>query len=231
MVLARQGGKPGCGGGTFSAVVGIKGRQKRHARTNCSDHGFCGRNGKFCACANRHCQFGARLNGRAFDIGNCRHGRPFVYKVIVIAAVLNLAVLLAFKHLFGPALVEALQFSGYSWLYEGFNTLLGNTYRVFIASFIAIILAETADTEVYHRLRHRSWLTRVLGSNAISIPVDTVLFYCIAFVGVANWSLEMLGAAIFGEIIIKYVIGFAYGLTGEGIRSKSDSLDMDKALS
>ena len=160
-----------------------------------------------------------------------RHGRPFVYKVIVIAAVLNLAVLLAFKHLFGPALVEALQFSGYSWLYEGFNTLLGNTYRVFIASFIAIILAETADTEVYHRLRHRSWLTRVLGSNAISIPVDTVLFYCIAFVGVANWSLEMLGAAIFGEIIIKYVIGFAYGLTGEGIRSKSDSLDMDKALS
>lgn len=59
----------------------------------------------------------------------------------------------------------------------------GTSMRFIIASFTAIVLAESADTEVYHRLRERSWAARVLASNAVSVPVDTLIFVTIAFAG------------------------------------------------
>jgi hypothetical protein len=59
----------------------------------------------------------------------------------------------------------------------------GTPMRFIMASFVAIVLAESADTEVYHRLRERSWAARVLASNAVSVPVDTLVFVAIAFAG------------------------------------------------
>ena len=59
----------------------------------------------------------------------------------------------------------------------------GTPMRFIVASFTAIVLAESADTEVYHRLRERSWAARVLASNAVSVPVDTLVFVAIAFAG------------------------------------------------
>jgi uncharacterized integral membrane protein (TIGR00697 family) len=59
----------------------------------------------------------------------------------------------------------------------------GTPMRFIVASFSAIVLAEAADTEVYHRLRERSWAARVLASNAVSVPIDTVVFVSIAFAG------------------------------------------------
>jgi uncharacterized PurR-regulated membrane protein YhhQ (DUF165 family) len=59
----------------------------------------------------------------------------------------------------------------------------GTPMRFIVASFTAIVLAESADTEVYHRLRERSWAARVLASNAVSVPVDTLVFVTIAFAG------------------------------------------------
>jgi queuosine precursor transporter len=82
---------------------------------------------------------------------------------------------------------------------------LGVPQRIIIASFTAIILAEAADTEVYQQLLHQSWLTRVLGSNAVSIPLDTLLFNTIAFLG--DLPLSTLVALMFGDIVIKSAIG------------------------
>lgn len=59
----------------------------------------------------------------------------------------------------------------------------GTPMRFIVASFTAIVLAESADTEVYHRLRERSWAARVLASNAVSVPLDTLVFVAIAFAG------------------------------------------------
>jgi uncharacterized PurR-regulated membrane protein YhhQ (DUF165 family) len=61
--------------------------------------------------------------------------------------------------------------------------LTDTPWRFIIASFIAIVIAETADTEIYHAFRRRSWTTRVLTSNAVSVPVDTAIFALIAFWG------------------------------------------------
>lgn len=106
-----------------------------------------------------------------------QYGRRFVYSAIAIAA-------------FANVLMSA-------WL--------GVPLRIILASFTAIVLAEAADTEVYQRLLNRRWMTRVVGSNAVSIPLDTALFNTIAFWGVLP-AAEML-SLMFGDIVIKYIVG------------------------
>lgn len=85
------------------------------------------------------------------------------------------------------------------------STLLGVPWRIIAASFIAIILSETADTEIYHKLLRLSWMKRVIGSNLVSIPLDSFIFNIIAFLGV--FEPRMLVAIIFGEIITKFATG------------------------
>ena len=106
-----------------------------------------------------------------------RFGRKAVYTMILIAAV--------------GMVLESL--------------FLGVEWRIITASFIAIVLSETADTEVYQRLLHRSWIQRVTGSNLVSIPMDSLLFNLIAFAGV--FAPPMLTAIIFGEIVTKFTTG------------------------
>lgn len=76
-------------------------------------------------------------------------------------------------------------------------------WRILVASLVAVALSETLDTEVFHALRRRSWLARVLASNAVAIPVDTLLFNLIAFRGVLPWS--FLAGVILTDILIKYL--------------------------
>ena len=85
------------------------------------------------------------------------------------------------------------------------SLFLGVEWRIITASFIAILLSETADTEIYHRLLNLSWMKRVAGSNAVSIPLDSLLFNLIAFAGV--FEPKLLVAIIFGEIVTKYITG------------------------
>ncbi len=104
------------------------------------------------------------------------HGRKAVYLMIGVAALLNV--------------LESL--------------VLGVSGRIILASFGAIVLAELADTEVYQRLIKRPWIQRVAGSNAVSIPIDTVLFTLVAFGGV--FPVSMLISIIFGDIVLKAII-------------------------
>jgi queuosine precursor transporter len=106
-----------------------------------------------------------------------RHGRGPVYTMILLAAV---------------GMVAESAFLEVEW-------------RIIVASFIAIVLSETADTEIYQKLLHRSWLQRVTGSNLVSIPLDSMLFNIIAFAGV--FEPAMLVAIIFGEIVAKFTTG------------------------
>lgn len=82
--------------------------------------------------------------------------------------------------------------------------LLGTPLRLIGASFLAILAGELADTAVYQRLIHRSWWSRVLTSNAVSVPLDSVLFTLLAFYG--DMSNRDILQIIFADIIAKYVI-------------------------
>lgn len=81
------------------------------------------------------------------------------------------------------------------------NALLG---RVTVASVIAFALNETLDTEIYHKLRDRSRLLAILGSNAVSTLVDSALFIWIAFGPL--WQLMV------GQYLVKMLIAGAIGL-------------------
>lgn len=83
--------------------------------------------------------------------------------------------------------------------------VLGVEPRIIAASFLAIILAEVADTEVYQRLLARPWLARVTGSNAVSIPLDTLIFNGVAFAGV--FAPVLLLQIMVGEVIVKTAVG------------------------
>jgi uncharacterized PurR-regulated membrane protein YhhQ (DUF165 family) len=119
-------------------------------------------------------------------------GRRNVYIMIGIAALLNLAVTLA---------------GGVEW-------------RIVAASLIAIVLAESADTEIYQHFIGNSWGMRVLKSNSVSIPLDSLLFNLIAFAGV--FSATEVASIIFGEIVFKAAVSAVTALRPyEYFRSRS----------
>ncbi len=109
-------------------------------------------------------------------------GRNKVYGMIAVAAILNVIV-----------------------------TVMGGVeWRIVAASLTAIVLAESADTEIYQHYISNSWGMRVLKSNAVSIPLDSLLFNLIAFAGVfSSWELASI---IFGEIVFKGAVSAVMAL-------------------
>src|SRR5690606_38762294 len=108
-----------------------------------------------------------------------RFGRPTVYRIVLLAAVANV----------------------------GLAAALGTPLRYVAVSFLSIVLAESADTEVFHRLRSRRWVTRVAGSNAVSAPIDTVVFTLLAFWGEDFATPRWLTQVIVTDVLVKYVSG------------------------
>ncbi|NBD39363.1 MAG: hypothetical protein GVY10_12420 [Verrucomicrobia bacterium] len=141
-----------------------------------------------------------------------RRGRPFVYKVIALSAVLTLGLLVSFRYLWGGWLAESFAAREWTWLAESALMLKESGWRVFAASFLAILIAESADTEVFHKYRERSFLVRVIRSNAVSIPVDSTLFNLVAFAGNPFFPALVLLQVIAGEILVKFGVGLAYAL-------------------
>jgi uncharacterized PurR-regulated membrane protein YhhQ (DUF165 family) len=128
-----------------------------------------------------HVAVGTFIFGFTFTQRDRMHvrGRKFVYVVIGLAAFLSMVL-----------------------------SMLGHVPpRIILASVIAIVLSETADTEVYQRLLAKTWWRRVLSSNAVSIPLDSLFFNLVAFAGVAGFPPHMLASIIFGEIVVKFLVG------------------------
>lgn len=84
------------------------------------------------------------------------------------------------------------------------SAYLGIPLRFLLAGFLAIVIAEAADTEVYGRIK-KGWLTRVATSNAVSIPLDSLVFTLIAFAG--TLSAAAIGEIVFADILAKTVVG------------------------
>jgi uncharacterized PurR-regulated membrane protein YhhQ (DUF165 family) len=106
-----------------------------------------------------------------------RFGRVHAYQMILAAALLNLAL----------------------------SVYIGIPLRFLLAGFLAILIAEVADTEVYQRFIERRWIVRVATSNAVSIPLDSAVFTAIAFAG--TFSVAMMAEIIFADILAKTAVG------------------------
>jgi len=68
-----------------------------------------------------------------------------------------------------------------------FGRVLSPTWRLVIASIVAQIASELVDGQVYqawvNKVGHKLQWMRVLTSNSVSVPLDSVLFCGLAFIG------------------------------------------------
>ena len=79
-----------------------------------------------------------------------------------------------------------------------------NRLRFLVASFISILISELTDTMIFQKMMQKNWLTRALTSNAVSIPLDTLLFTFLAFYGIMSWN-EM-AQIMYADLVFKAVI-------------------------
>lgn len=89
-----------------------------------------------------------------------------------------------------------------------FVSVLSPVWRIVTASIIAEVISELIDGETYqawvNRFGHNMQWTRVLASNAVSVPLDSFLFSVLAFGGVLPWP--VVWSIAFANIIIKGLV-------------------------
>lgn len=87
-----------------------------------------------------------------------------------------------------------------------FGQVLAPLWRLVFASIVAEVIAELTDTEVYsmwkNRVTARHQWSRVLVSNAVSIPLDSLIFCWIAFGGMFEGS--VVWSIFFSNTLIKF---------------------------
>jgi uncharacterized integral membrane protein (TIGR00697 family) len=136
-------------------------------------------------------------------------GRSAARAVIVAAGAVNLlmAGLFAFAAWLPPDPTWPLQ--------REFTAVLTPVWRIVVASIVAEVGSEFADTEVYHlwvtrvaanqRFARYQW-TRVLVSNGVSVPLDSLVFSWGAFGGqlpaATVWSIFWANVLVKGAVTL-----------------------------
>jgi hypothetical protein len=147
-------------------------------------------------------------------------GKRIARTVVVLAGVLNLFM--------------AAMFHLTAWLPEdpswghgaAFAVILGPVWRIVIASICAEIVSELLDTEIYdawtRRVTRRHQWSRVLVSNAVSVPVDSLIFCWAAFgLTLPNpvvWSIFISNVLIKGAVTLVSLPGI-YLVKGKSARA------------
>ncbi len=133
------------------------------------------------------------VTGRAVDMGTFIYPitftlRDVVHKALGRRAARTLVITAAAVNLFMALYLQwaARAPSDVSYpLGPEFQAVLAPLWRITIASIIAEVVSELIDTEVYHwfvqRVTTRHQWARVAVSNAVSVPIDNVIFAVGAF--------------------------------------------------
>jgi len=139
------------------------------------------------------------------DMAHKMIGRKGVRTLVITAGVLNLFMAV---YLWMSATTP----SDPSWSHHHteFAAIVAPVWRIVIASIVAEIVSELANTEVYHWFRSKTprfqW-ARVLLSNAVAIPVDNLIFAVGAFAGILPNSVVF--QIFMFNLVVKAIIGIA----------------------
>ena len=133
------------------------------------------------------------------DLIHKRLGKLAARKIIILAAGINLFMALFFHF------VAWLPQDPAWGLGKEFTTILGPVWRIVIASIMAEVFSELIDTEIYHLWQSRittkyQWM-RVLSSNAVSIPIDSLIFCWGAFGFLLPH--DVIWSIFFANVIVK----------------------------
>ncbi len=155
------------------------------------------------------------------DMVHKKLGKSCARTLIIVCAFLNLLMAAFF------ALVTALPVDPTWTLQAEWAAILGPVWRIVIASICAETVSELIDTEIYHlwvtKVTKKHLWSRVLVSNAVSIPVDSLIFSMIAFVGTMEMSAVI--SIFWANVIIK---GLVTLISIPAIYIGKDSPEMEK---
>lgn len=89
-----------------------------------------------------------------------------------------------------------------------FGAVLAPVWRIVVASIVAEVIAELIDTEIYHwfvtRVTTRFQWLRVLTSNSVAVPCDSLLFAVGAFAFDLPWAVVM--EIFLFNLLVKYAV-------------------------
>jgi len=136
------------------------------------------------------------------DLIHKQFGKKVAQNVILLAGAINIFMVLFFQFLI------ALPGDPSGFANAEFAIVLGTVWRITLASIIAEVVSELIDTEAYHffitKITKKHQWGRVLFSNAISVPVDSLVFGMIAFAG--SMPMAVVWSIILSNIIVKGII-------------------------
>lgn len=137
--------------------------------------------------------------------------RDVAHKVLGLKGVRLLIVLAGGVNLFMAAFfwfVAGLQPDSAAGSSELWGRVLGPVWRITFASILAELVSELLDTEIYRLwvtkvTRRFQWL-RVLTSNMISVPIDSLIFSFAAFYGLMPTATVM--AIFVANVLVKGIV-------------------------
>jgi len=144
------------------------------------------------------------------DIIHKRLGKDWAVSAIIVAGIMNL---LQSAYLY---FVSRLQAPVFFELSDAWAAIFSIVPAITLGSILAEVLSELVDTYVYHFVKEKlqekfQWL-RVLISNAISLPLDSLVFAMFAFVilpplfGSDSMPVAVAISLTGGQIIYKAIV-------------------------
>ena len=94
------------------------------------------------------------------------------------------------------------------WPNQGaYEAVFGNSWRIVLASMTAFWVGEFANSLVLARMKvwtqGRMLWTRTIGSTFVGQGLDSLIFYPLAFWGLAGWPTELLVQVVISQWLIK----------------------------
>jgi uncharacterized integral membrane protein (TIGR00697 family) len=90
---------------------------------------------------------------------------------------------------------------------DAYEFVFGNSWRIVLASMAAFWAGEFANSFVLAKLKvltgGRMLWTRTIGSTVVGQGLDSLIFYPLAFYGLAGWPIEQLGQVVISQWLIK----------------------------
>lgn len=88
-----------------------------------------------------------------------------------------------------------------------YESVFGNTWRIVAASMIAFWAGEFANSFVLAKMKLMTggkylWM-RTIGSTVVGQGLDSLIFYPLAFYGIAGWPPELLWQVVLSQWLIK----------------------------
>ena len=90
---------------------------------------------------------------------------------------------------------------------EAYEFVFGNSWRIVAASMVAFWAGEFANSFVLAKMKvwtqGRLLWTRTIGSTVVGQGLDSLIFYPLAFYGLAGWPIEQLWQVVLSQWLIK----------------------------